>query len=85
MITHNYHDIFVRLCAPPPPHRSCAEVQTQHVTVDPAAVEAVASALVSEEVHLAAANQRGTRLPVRFDSVEDEVRSVLATLQTCAI
>ena len=68
MRSHPFSCLLPGLC------RSCAELQTRHVEIVPAAVEAVALALVAEEVHREAASQRGSRLPVRFDGVEDEAR-----------
>lgn len=50
-------------------------MQSQHVEIVPSAVEAVARSLVPSEVHRVAATQRGARLPVRFESIEDEART----------
>ena len=47
-------------------------MQSQHVEIVASAVEAVARSLVPSEVHRVAATQRGARLPVRFESIEDE-------------
>ena len=52
--------------------RSCDEFQKQQVEIVASAVEEAALSLVTEEVQRAAASAGATRLPVRFDSVEDE-------------
>ena len=54
--------------------RSCDECHKQQVEIVASAVEETALSLVPEEVQRAAASTGAARLPVRFDSVEDEAR-----------